>query len=207
VLRGRSARLRWLDLHNLLGIVTLMWATVVGVTGVINDLSKPLFGVWRMTEVEALLAPYRSQPLPTRFDSVQAAVDKTRAALPDTNIAFVSYPDKTFGSPHHYVVWTVGKTPLTSQLRTPVLINVETGAVDAVAQLPWYLKALELSRPLHFGDYAGMPLKMLWALLDIITLVVLGSGLYLWLKRRHATEERIARLARAEAADVPAGAV
>jgi uncharacterized iron-regulated membrane protein len=30
VRHGRTARLKWLDLHNLLGIVTLVWALVVG---------------------------------------------------------------------------------------------------------------------------------------------------------------------------------
>ena len=50
--------------------------------------------------------------------------------------------------------------------------------------MPWYLRALELSRPLHFGDYGGMPLKVIWILLDLVTIVVLVSGLYLWLSRR-----------------------
>jgi len=40
-----------------------------------------------------------------------------------------------------------------------------------------------VSQPLHFGDYGGMPMKILWALLDIATIVVLGSGLYLWLRK------------------------
>src|SRR5690606_34602273 len=38
-------------------------------------------------------------------------------------------------------------------------------------------------QPLHFGDYGGLPLKALWAALDVITIVVLASGLYLWLAR------------------------
>ena len=40
----KSKRLRWLDLHNLIGVVTLTWALVVGVTGVISacaDRSSP----------------------------------------------------------------------------------------------------------------------------------------------------------------------
>jgi uncharacterized iron-regulated membrane protein len=45
------------------------------------------------------------------------------------------------------------------------------------------VKTLLLSQPLHFGDYGGLPLKILWALLDILTIVILGSGVYLWLKR------------------------
>ncbi len=45
------------------------------------------------------------------------------------------------------------------------------------------LTAFQLSHPLHFGDYGGLPLKLLWAALDILTIVVLGSGLYLWLAK------------------------
>jgi uncharacterized iron-regulated membrane protein len=44
---GAHARTTWLDLHNLLGIVTLVWALVVGATGVMNALATPLFGLWR----------------------------------------------------------------------------------------------------------------------------------------------------------------
>ena len=36
----------------------------------------------------------------------------------------------------------------------------------------------------EIGDYGGLPLKILWAVLDLFTVVVLGSGLYLWLRRR-----------------------
>jgi uncharacterized iron-regulated membrane protein len=55
------------------------------------------------------------------------------------------------------------------------------------------VSALFVSRPLHFGDYGGLPLKILWALLDIVTILVLGSGVYLWLGRRRSPME--ARLA------------
>jgi uncharacterized iron-regulated membrane protein len=49
--------------------------------------------------------------------------------------------------------------------------------------MPWYVTALFVSQPLHFGDYGGMPLKIIWAVLDVLTIIVLGSGLYLWLRR------------------------
>ena len=53
--------------------------------------------------------------------------------------------------------------------------------------MPWYMTALLLSQPLHFGDYGGLPLKILWALLDIIAIIVLVSGLQLWWLRRRRT--------------------
>ncbi len=52
--------------------------------------------------------------------------------------------------------------------------------------MPWYMLALRLSQPLHFGDYGAVPMKVLWAILDIIAIIVLGSGVYLWLGRRKA---------------------
>ena len=64
-----------------------------------------------------------------------------------------------------------------------MLVDAKTAQVTAAPKLPWYLTALLVSQPLHFGDYGGMPMQILWALLDIATIIVLGSGLYLWLKR------------------------
>lgn len=193
---ARSTRLKWLDLHNLLGIVTLVWAFVVGVTGVINELSTPLFRLWQSTELPRILEPYKGAGVPTELASVQGAADTALKAVPGTVAGFIAFPGNAFGSPHHYIVWMRGDTPLTSRLNTPVLVDGRSGELTTVARMPWYLTALELSRPLHFGDYAGLPLKIIWALLDVITIIVLASGLYLWLARRRATEARIAELVR-----------
>jgi len=72
---------------------------------------------------------------------------------------------------------------LTSRLYKPVLVDAATGVVTDSRALPWYLTALQISQPLHFGDYGGLPMQILWALLDIATIIVLGSGIYLWLTR------------------------
>lgn len=67
-----------------------------------------------------------------------------------------------------------------------MLIDAQTLHVTAVVERPWYMDALGMSQPLHFGDYGGMPMKVLWALLDVLTIIVLGSGVYLWWVRRRA---------------------
>ncbi|MBX5497026.1 MAG: PepSY domain-containing protein, partial [Bryobacteraceae bacterium] len=97
---------------------------------------------------------------------------------------------------HHYGVFMHGATPLTARLYKPVLVDAQTGELTDTRDLPWYVTALLVSQPLHFGDYGGLPLKILWALLDVATIVVLISGLYLWIARRKsAIEERIEALA------------
>ncbi len=195
---GGSNRLRWLDLHNVLGIVVAAWLFVVGFTGLMNALSTPLFGLWEITDVAKILAGYDKLPVVTPRASIRRAVDATLRAAPGAAVSSVTMPTHVDGSPLHYVVWTKGASPLTSRLMTPVLVDARTGTVSLVARLPGYLRAVEVSRPLHFGDYGGLPLKILWALFDAVAIVVLGSGLYLWIAKRVSRAAR-SDLAAAEA--------
>ena len=184
VRRGRSKRLKWLDLHNLLGIVLLAWTLVVGITGVVNTLADPLFAYWRGGQLADMLAPWHARPTPVPLVSLDRALGAAERAIPGTTPESVAFPYSAFGSPHHYMIWMQGRTPLTSRLMTPVLVDAETAEVTDARGLPWYLRALELSRPLHFGDYGSLPLKLIWAVFDLLTIAVLISGVYLWVARR-----------------------
>ena len=188
VRRERRPRLQWLDLHNLLGIVTLVWAFTVGATGMINTWADLIVKYWQHDQLSALLQPYKGQPtLPAAERApVQDALDAALARVPGRQVAFIAFPGTLFSSPHHHTVFLRGKEPLTSRLLQPVLVDAKTSEITASPRLPWYLTALLVSQPLHFGDYGGMPMQILWALLDIATIIVLGSGLYLWLQRGKA---------------------
>jgi uncharacterized iron-regulated membrane protein len=145
-----------------------------------------------------MTAPYANAPPLARLGSVDAAVGTTKAAAPDMVPSFVAFPGTPFSSRHHYAVFMTGNTPLTSKLLKPALIDAETGALTDMREMPWYVQALFISQPLHFGDYGGLPLKIVWALLDLVTIIVLGSGIYLWLGRRRTSsiESRLAELSR-----------
>lgn len=189
--RRRSARLLWLDVHNLLGIVTLGWFMIVTATGVINTLATPIFGRWQATHLSEMLAPYRSAA-PAADDGVespQRALDAALAHVPDTEVAFMAFPGNDFSGPRQFVAFLRGSTPWRSKLLKPVLMDAQTGRVLDSRDLPLYVSALLVSQPLHFGDYGGAPLKIIWALLDVLSIVVLGSGLYLWLRKRNVSFE------------------
>lgn len=196
VRHGRTARLKWLDMHNMLGIVTLVWLLVVGTTGVINTLSDVLLKVWQATEIAEMTRPYQGQPAPARLASMQTTIARAEAAEPGMQVGFVAFPGTPFASPHHYGVYMHGDQALTSRLYKPVLVDAQTAEITDRRELPWYLTALLVSQPLHFGDYGGAGLKFLWALLDVATIVVLGSGLYLWLKRGRAAKAAARQAAR-----------
>ncbi len=200
VRHDKAPRAKWLDLHNLLGVATLAWALVVGATGVINTLAEPVLALWRADQLAEMTMPYQGKPPLERLGSLDRAVASALAAVPDMRPDFVAFPGTDFSTMHHYMVAMRGDAPLTARLIQPVLVDAETGALTETRVLPWYVATLLISQPLHFGDYGGLPLKIIWAILDVVTIIVLGSGLYLWLARRRSSiEVEIAELERAQA--------
>jgi uncharacterized iron-regulated membrane protein len=184
--QDRPRVVRWLDIHNIAGILLVMWTLAVGFTGVINTWADLVIKIWQYGQLAEMTAQYRDRQPPAHPSSIDAAVRVAVQAAPDMRPAFVAFPGTLFSSKSHYAVFMRGNTPITSRLLKPALIDAETGKLTDSRDLPWYVAALLISQPLHFGDYGGMPLKILWAILDVMTIMVLGTGVYLWLRRRSA---------------------
>jgi uncharacterized iron-regulated membrane protein len=112
-------------------------------------------------------------------------------------------PLRDNSSAAHVITDSQIMTRLTSRLLKPALIDAETGKLTDSRDMPWYVTTLFISQPLHFGDYGGMPLKILWALLDVLTIFVLGTGVYLWLRRRKTGVSVDRAIAHGSAVDTP----
>lgn len=191
----KSKRLKWLDMHNMLGIVVLAWTLVVGLTGVINTLSDVVLGLWQRGQLAEMVAPYRNaEPLSGKLSALDNAVSISAKAAPEMEVSIIAYPGTIFSSNHHYAVFMRGKTPVTSRLLKPALIDAKTGQLTDLRTMPWYVNTLFISEPLHFGDYGGLPLKIIWALFDLATIAVLVSGLVLWVKRIRSLKDQMARV-------------
>ena len=191
----RSAHVRRLDRHNLLGVVTLLWASVVGLTGTINTLVVPVTEWWKADQLAAIARP-GEQAVTRDLAPLQPAFDRAMQAAPGMKAQFIAFPGVSYSSARHYGIFLQGATPLTAKLLTPAFVDARTGRLDAVEPMPWYMQGLLLAQPLHFGDYAGLPMKLLWAVLDLLTIAVLWTGLRLWLSRGRANAHvRVAKLA------------
>ena len=199
---GRDASLRWLDLHNLIGIVTLVWACAVGLTGVINTLANQILKSWQAGQVAALQAAHRHdavEPVLPSSTPLQRAVSAALAAHPERQLSQIAFPGTLLSTPQHYTVLLAGNTPLTARLQDPVLVAPSSGRLIEAPPRPGLVTALQVSQPLHFGDYGGLPLKLLWALLDLATVVVLWSGLVLWWRKHRRTASAGTHAARSNA--------
>ncbi len=117
----------------------------------------------------------------TGLDTARASA---QAALPGRRPQFIGFPGGDWSSGHHYAIFFQGDRPLTENLLTPALVDAETGELTDARTMPALNQALMMSKPLHFGDYGGLPLKIIWAVLTLATIWVLWTGVLLWLRRR-----------------------
>ena len=188
----RSRRVGRLDQHNLGGIVILAWALVVGGTGMINAFADPLVDSWREGELAEMTAQYGGAEalVPEDYGSLDTAMAAAKARLPGQSPQFIGFPGGDWSTARHYAVFFQGDRPLTENLLTPALIDAETGALVDARSMPALNQALMMSKPLHFGDYGGLPLKIVWALLTLATIWVLWTGVLLWWRRSPGEIER-----------------
>lgn len=180
----KRRRTRFLDYHNLFGITTVAWVFVVSLTGTINTLETPIIDAWRNDSLSALINDNAGGKAVSSAASLDAAIQSAKAELPGMTLQFIAFPGSAFSTSRHFAVFLHGTTPLTSEIIQPVLVDAVSGEVAGAAHTPWYVTLLSVSRPLHFGDYGGLGLKLVWAALTVMTLVVLITGLYLWWKKR-----------------------
>lgn len=181
--RSTHERSRLLDLHNLLGIVTLGWVLVVSITGIMNAFTVPLYAAWRQATVGELAGEFTGKLPHSTPIGPQAALEAAYLAAPESRMVRIVPPGGWQGSPGHWVVWVQGATPVQQKIFRPILVDAQTSEIGQSHAPPWYLQALQMSRPLHFGDYGGAPLKVLWSLFDLIAIYILISGWRLWWRR------------------------
>ena len=192
VRKDRSPRLRRLDQHNLIGVVALAWMLVIGLTGAINAFADPLTDSWRDGEIARMTDAYAgAAPLaPDAYGSLDAAMGAAQEALPGRSPQFIGFPGGDWSSGHHYAIFFQGDRPVTQHLLTPALVDAGTATLTDARTMPVLNQALMMSKPLHFGDYGGLPLKLIWAALTLATIWVLWTGIMLWLRRRPGGLER-----------------
>lgn len=186
--KGRGARLLQLDLHNFIGVIVTGWALVVTVTGLLLGIGTLALGLWQLTELRELTARYASDKTPVDLvrpaTGPQAAVDAAAKAAPGWAPMTVFYPDTDYTTHRHYLILLGGEHGFDKRLFRIGLVDAGTGALAEVREIPWYLKAILVSQPLHFGDYGGLLLKILWTLCTWLTLFITANGAWLWWKRR-----------------------
>jgi uncharacterized iron-regulated membrane protein len=175
-----------IDLHKFVGVVTFGWSLVVGLSGAFLAFNTLLIKLFQAQSLKHLSAVYKTVRESEVIAPFQQTVLNALTALPQSKISYVSFPDTEFGIPGHFLFLMSGTTPLTERLSQIVVLNAQNGSLTEIVDLPLYLKIVLFSEPLHFGNYGGLFLKILWCAFTLGSLFVVLMGLFSFLlKRRH----------------------
>lgn len=183
--RWRTRVQKLFGLHRAIGLVAAIALALLAVSGAMMDFSKPL-RAWAQRHA-GYQPPFRPKPVPLLKKTIGAdrALALAINALPDSSLTSVSLP--TPKSPVYQV-----------RLRRPgewriwsgssfVLIEAGSGRIlstyDA-ANGPLANRILDSAFPVHSGEAAGLPGRILVALAGLSLPLLYATGLWAWLRRR-----------------------
>jgi len=184
--RGGGRRV-WFDLHNAIGIFSLVFLLLIAMTGIsigFDDAVAPL--IYRATR-SAPVAMYARPPAFTVTPSGRPigpdrAIEIAREVLPGATPISVNIPAPT--AP--YAVSARYPEDRTPGGRSRVYIDQYTGAVllqEGSRTAPLGSRIITMNRAIHTGDVFGIPSKAVMSLASLAVLAQLVTGVVMWLRR------------------------
>lgn len=178
-IRNMNSRILLGRFHKIIGVKTCAWLLIVTFTGTILAFNSTLIGLFLRDNVRAQQENARVIENAT-YVSVLDIYDELKEKLPHLQYDFISFPDNEFSVPNHFVILMENE----EHHHEIAYVDAITGSLIRTVSLPWYLELLILSEPLHFGDYGGVILKVIWSILGLVISFIPISGIYIFLFRK-----------------------
>lgn len=182
---ARWARVNW-DLHSAFGFWTLLFVAMWGISGAYFIFPRPFN---RIIAVFSRMSDLQERPSAWRPGDpvlpLNALLHRAEALYPHDQLAYL-YMDiyapggvvKVFlssdpGMPLPLREDVVSFQPATGQ----ILSNISSGNWSAGERLSLAIYSI------HFGDFGGIPVKIIWALLGLIPVLLVITGYLMWWNR------------------------
>lgn len=187
--KGTSSQRFWFDLHNTIGIFSLVFLLALVITGAIlgfEDKTTPWF--YQITGTQPLIVYNRAlkfevAPTPNAKPiTPDQAVEIARTALPGAAPFAVNVP----GPKDTYAIRARYPEDRTSGGRSQVIIDPYTGkvlAAEGSRSAPTGSRLVTTNRAIHTGDIFGIPSKIMMSLASLMLVAQLMSGVLMWWKR------------------------
>jgi uncharacterized iron-regulated membrane protein len=182
----RDARGRpfWFDLHNAVGIFSLVFLLILSITGIMIGFERtttPL--LYKLTGSKPSAAPKVPPPPPgAQRIPVDQALDVARNALPCTTAFLIIMPNPKGA----YQVRLRYPEDLTPGGRSRVIVDQYSGRVlyaESSRTAPAGTRAVTANRAIHTGDILGIPSKIVMSVASLALVLQAASGLLMWWKR------------------------
>jgi uncharacterized iron-regulated membrane protein len=201
-IRRGLGRYRWhLDLHNAVGVITIVPLLLITITGINfafpNQVSAVYdvvtFGAYDNDATEQVVT---SEPTGTATIGVEQAQEIVEAIDPSIDVQFVS---STGGSPvASYEVGAYVDAAAIGMLGgqryvefhvdqyTGQVLEIHDPATDSAVD-----RGLdEWAGPIHFGTFGGIVIQLLWVVVGLAVPVLAVTGVVMWLNRRNVRRRR-----------------
>ncbi|RYF77159.1 MAG: PepSY domain-containing protein [Cytophagaceae bacterium] len=190
----------WTDLHTVLGVIGFPYQLVFAVTGVIlifnSFLIIPYTKLFYQGNEEKIYKDlgygiksefdYANKPLTTNVD-INRLVTQTEQRWPQSDISLIAI--RNYGDENMHVV-IQGKAHTDAQLNGLGELIYRVADQKIISEhtpltTPSYTQTVKgLIYHLHFGDFGGRPLQVIYFVLGILGCIVINSGVMIWLVAR-----------------------
>ena len=190
----------WTDAHTALGMIGFPFQLVYAITGVVLIVNAILLMPFTfmfyqgkadkmysdLEYADARVYTYTYQALPAKTD-VQSYVDRTQKTWEDSDIIRVLI--KNYGDASMAIMIEGTANPQRSFSGTgKVIYDIKSNKViyhrSPLGESSYIAKVKSLIYHLHFGDYSGYALRIIYFILGMMGCVVIISGIMIWLVAR-----------------------
>lgn len=182
----RGWRVFWSDLHKTGGLWSLWFVLVIGLTA-----------AWYFIEAAGIVPDY---PEPPRLDAASAplhldnALAHARSHWPELQVRSITLPGSHYGN----MLELEGQAGdvLVRDRANKLFVDPTTGAElgrQRAADLSLAARWVDTADPLHFGDFAGLGVKLIWFVFGLLLSGLSLTGAYLHvqrLQRKYARADR-----------------
>ncbi|MCR9141609.1 MAG: PepSY domain-containing protein [bacterium] len=190
---GAGRRLYFADWHKLIGILSFAFQMLMAVTGLLLTFGTLVIQIYTYVLISELDRQASDSVNPTDWVALDRVYASARKIHGDERyIKTILFPGEVQG-PRHFGVLAYGTgtfgqyIPQLSMLRAA---RDAEAAADMIIELPWYIKLIAAAAPLHFGNFGGLPLKIIYCVFGLTGggLAITGYIMYFKKIRRRRRE-------------------
>ena len=189
--RGANRKRWWLDLHNLLGITSLPFHLVIGLTAIVFAFHDPFYGALRRVVYgtpSELRATPRHAPVDARLMPLSGLLARIAQEAPGCEPTELRYVDAMGPAP----LLRVSLAHPDALVRGPrtgyLILDPRSGATLDASMLPGRQNAwsapVNAAFALHFGSYGGELVRWTYFALGWMGSALFYTGNLLWLESR-----------------------
>ncbi|GAB1265175.1 PepSY-associated TM helix domain-containing protein [Aurantivibrio infirmus] len=189
---GRGRRVFYGDLHRLLGVWSVWFLLAIGITGVWYFVERAMSDVG--VSVYSRIPTVENPDAKNNVISLADALVTVRNIFPDLKIDIISMADSSGNTVQPYIISGQRDAILVRARSNQIVVNPFDGGAMSVSRTEdanILTRWSDTADPLHFGNFAGLWVKLLWFVLGIFIAGMTLTGSWMWLRRSQLPENHV----------------